>query len=188
MRKRHSHIFEREANDWYIEPEWCSQRLFAVERFPGTLLDACAGTGRIAKAAKAAGYKVLAADIVDRGYRGCKVQDFLTRTTAPASIVCNPPFDIIKDFVQHALKLGATKVAMINEVKRLNAARWLNELPLRRVWLMTPRPSMPPGPYILAGGKAEGDTRDFCWLVFERGYRGRPEIRWLHRDPHMQPE
>jgi hypothetical protein len=23
---------------------------------------------------------------------------------------------------------------------------------------------------------------DFCWLVFERGWEGPAELRWLHRD------
>ena len=30
--------------------------------------------------------------------------------------------------------------------------------------------------------KPGGGTQDFCWLVFERGHNGIPEIGWLHRD------
>jgi hypothetical protein len=76
-RRRHSHIFERDPNDWYLEPDWISKRLFDVEDFDrnAPLLDPCTGTGRIADAAKHAGYRVITADIVDRGYPGCLIQD-----------------------------------------------------------------------------------------------------------------
>jgi hypothetical protein len=67
-------------------------------------------------------------------------------------------------------------------VRHLNAAHWLQELPLRRVWLLTPRPSMPPGSWIAKGNKPGGGTQDFCWIIFCRGYKGEPTINWLHRD------
>jgi hypothetical protein len=31
-------------------------------------------------------------------------------------------------------------------------------------------------------GKVGGGKSDYCWLVFEHGYNGQPEMRWLHRD------
>jgi hypothetical protein len=181
-RLRKSHIYEREQYGHYVEPSWCSERLFQVEIFSGPILDPFAGFGTIPEAAKAAGHRVFAADIVDRGYPGCRVQDFLKREAVPPSIVGNPDFDYVEDFVRHALATGAEKIALICPVARLNAARWLRELPLKRIWLLSPRPSMPPGSYIAAGGKPKGGRVDFCWLIFERGYRGHPEIHWLHRD------
>jgi hypothetical protein len=66
-RPRHSHIWDREVCDHYVEEEWVSARLFEVEDFDRrqTVLDACCGFGRIASAAKAAGYVTIAADIVE---------------------------------------------------------------------------------------------------------------------------
>ena len=63
-----------------------------------------------------------------------------------------------------------------------NAARWLEQTPLARIWLLTPRPSMPPGEAILRGEKPAGGKVDFCWLVFEVGYYGKSIVRWLQRD------
>ena len=80
------------------------------------------------------------------------------------------------------MAIGADKAALIFPTARLNAAHWLRELPLRRIWMMTPRPSMPPGHVILGGEKPKGDRRDYCWILLERGYAGRPETHWLHRD------
>jgi hypothetical protein len=167
-----------------VEPVWVSIRLFQVEDFDRThvLLDPCTGFGRIAEAARAVGYTVIAADVIDRGYPGCLVQDFLDRKSAPPTVVGNPPFNAVETFARHALKLGAHKVALLFPVARLNAARWLKELPLRRIWLLTPRPSMPPGYVIARGEKPGGGKTDFAWLIFERGYTGKAEVDWLHRD------
>jgi len=183
-RLRRSHIWGRETSDHYVEPTWVSIRLFEVEDFDRSqvLLDPCAGFGRIAEAAKAAGYTVIAADIVDRGYPGCLVQDFLDRKSAPPTVVGNPPFNAVEAFARHALELGARNVALLFPVARLNAARWLKELSLRRIWLLTPRPSMPPGYVIARGEKPGGGQTDFAWLIFERGYIGKAEVDWLHRD------
>ena len=189
-RRKNSHIYEREPNDWYLEEKWCSERLFDVEPFDRSapILDPCTGTGRIADAAKAHGYRVITADIVDRGYPGCKLQDFFERTTALGmSIVCNPPFNSVEAFARHAFKIGADKIAMIFPVACMNAAEhWLSELPLSHILLMTPRPSMPPGSHVLAGGKVGGGKRDFCWLIFVRGYIGPPVIRWLQGPTRRQ--
>jgi hypothetical protein len=100
------------------------------------------------------------------------------------SIVSNPPFGIADSFAVRALSL-ATKVALLLPTKWMNGAKrgaWLETTPLRRVWLLAPRPSMPPGPVIEAGLKPGNGTVDFCWMVWERGYEGHSELRWLRRD------
>lgn len=178
--KLDAHIWERETHEHYVEPEWVSRRLFEVERFEGIITDPCCGLGRIPQEAMKAGYVMIAGDIVDRGY--ASGGDFLEQHELHENIVCNPPFDICDDFARHALKVTTGKVAMIWLIRRLPAARWLQQTPLRRIWLLTPRPSMPPGHVIAAGEKPGGGTQDFCWLVWEQGYSGSPELCWLHRD------
>ena len=144
-RSRRSHIFDRDDHDFYVEPAWCSERLFAVEPFTGLIWDPAAGSGTILRAARAAGLSNFASDIAEHGY-GPR-QDFLT-APAPAavfSVVTNPPFRLARAFVERALTLGAVKTVIIFPTARLNAARWLEQTPLARIWLLTPRPSMPPG-------------------------------------------
>lgn len=190
MRARKTHIFEKEKRGHYVEPSWCSKRLFEVEKFEGVVWDPACGWGTIMEAAARAGHEVWGSDIVNRGRHGLRGRfrklNFLQLVAMPIelpfSIVTNPPFDHVQEFCEHALELGAEKVAMICLVRRLNAARWLEGLPLERVWLLTPRPSMPPGSWIAAGNKPGGGTQDFCWIVARAGYTGAPEIRWLHRD------
>jgi hypothetical protein len=179
---RNSHIFERHAYDRYVEPMWCSTALFAVERFQGLVWDPACGLGNVLKAARSAGYSTYGSDIAEDATGA--IQDFLT-AIAPApkfSVVCNPPFSLIGKFAERALELGACKVAMICPTARLNAAHWLELKPLSRIWLLTPRPSMPPVEVILRGEKPGGGRTDFCWLVFEPDYEGEPMIGWLHRE------
>ena len=179
-RERKSHVFVRHPNDRYVEPAWCSERLFAVERFAGQIWDPACGLGTILKAATGARYPSFGSDIAQDATG--TVQDFLT-ATAPVrefSIVTNPPFGLIRKFAE-ALELGAFKVAMICPTARLNAAHWLGLLPLARVYLLTPRPSMPPVEVILRGDKPGGGRADFCWLIFEPGHEGAATIEWLHR-------
>jgi hypothetical protein len=184
-RAENSHIWQREEHEHYVEPEWCSRRLFEVESFEGGIFDPCCGFGTIPEAASAANYPVSAHDIVNRGYAysACEA-DFLKTDESPqANIVCNPPFDIFREFAAHALALpGIRKVAMIWLVRTLPAARWLQQTPLKTIYLLTPRPSMPPGHVIARGEKPGGGKQDFCWLVWEKGFYGEPSIKWLHRD------
>lgn len=184
-----AHKWEREKDEHYVENFWCSERLFAVETFDCAIWDPCCGFGRIPLSAIKAGHIAVGTDIRDRGYVDFAGKlDFLDAETAHApNIVCNPPFNIAADFSRHALSLsGVNKVAMIFPTARLNAARWLQETPLARIWLMTPRPSMPPGHTIAAGEKPGGGKTDFCWLVWTRGHVGPPAVQWLHRNPESQ--
>ena len=130
LKKLEAHVWQREANEHYVEPDWCSRRLFEEEDFWPAIWDPCAGFGRIPEEAAKQGLKAHATDIVDRGYSAFDgVQNFLTAeaTRAPV-IVCNPPFATASHFAVKALSLeGVEQVAMIFPTARLNAAHWLRD-------------------------------------------------------------
>lgn len=188
-RKRDSHIFDRDKLDHYVEPNWTSERLFEVEGFEGPVLDPCCGWGRIPVAAYKAGHKIMASDIVVRWkvesipYRRMDFFDNagLKWFKQARSVVTNPPFDRIEEVARRACEIASHKVALICPLRRLPAARWLQELPLKKIRIMTPRPSMPSGEHIRAGGKVGGGTQDFVWLVFEKGYSGPVVTDWLRK-------
>ena len=182
-RERKSHIWTREENEHYVEPNWVSARLFLHEGFDGEIWDPCCGWGTIVDEAIHIGLRAFGTDIVDRQKGKFKVVNFLTATRQTENIVCNPPFNIADEFVLHALKLAKKKVAVIFPTARLNAAHWLKRTPLARVWLLSPRPSMPPGHIIARGEKPGGGKMDFCWLVFDHTHSGPTQLRWLYRGP-----
>ncbi len=180
-RPEHSHIWQREEHEHYVEPAWCSRRLFDVETFIGAIDDPFCGFGMIPRSAANAGHDITSSDIVDRGYGHGDI-DFFESTWTQDNIVSNPPFDQFRRAAEHALTLSSRKVAMIWLVRTLPAARWLRDTPLVRIWFLTPRPSMPPGHTIMAGKKPGGGKQDFCWLVWDKAQTVPATVGWLHRE------
>ena len=184
---RDAHVWKRDGFDHYVEPLWVSNRLFEEEKFTDSIWDPACGFGRICFSARHNGYrKIWGTDIVRRGQFNLDFEgDFLKLPQAADTadnIVTNPPFEKFKPFALHALSLARCKVAMIWTIRTLPAARWLESTPLRKVLLLTPRPSMPPGHTIEAGKTPSGGTADYCWLIWEQGFRGEPTFGWLKRD------
>lgn len=194
LRKRESSIWERHPEDWYVEPEWCSRRLFEVEKFDGRVIDPACGCGNIVRSAQAAGLWSRGSDLVRRADEyACAFEcDFLSdEWTARVehhpveNLVSNPPFGVAEKFVEKALTIATAKVAMLlpaNWVQGLKRSRWMETTPLRKVLFIAPRPSMPPGPVIEAGISPGNGTTDYAWFIWLRGYDGKPEIGWLRRD------
>jgi hypothetical protein len=180
---RKSHIYAREENEHYVEPAWVSRRLLAFEPFEGSIVDPACGWGTIVIEALKAGYNAAGYDLVNRGFDSTRTPtDFFTVTDRYDNIITNPPFACAPRFIEHAVKCARYKVAAIFPFARLCAAHWLDDLPLAKVLMLSPRPSMPPGRYIRAGGKVGQGRADFCWLVFVHGWCRAPELEWLHRD------
>lgn len=190
-----SRIWQRAADDWYIEEEWCSKRFFEEEKFSGGIIDPACGSGRIVRAARAAGYPSVGVDI-KRRVRSMPIQtfDFLSPSFPTEvliefpNICTNPPFSLFEKFALKALENTDGKIAMIWLVRRLAAARWLEETPLETIYLMTPRPSMPPGDVVLSNGKVGGGSQDFAWLIWNKQHTGKPSVKWLRRDARNNQE
>jgi hypothetical protein len=180
-----AHLWARDPLDYYTEPSWISERLFAVEKFEGDIVDPACGSGRIVRAARAAGLHSFGTDIKKRCEECLVVRDFLGETGARYdNIVSNPPFKHAEAFIDLALKRTERKVAMILPAKFMSGdkrSRWLETTPLRRVLHITPRPSMPPGAVIEAGVSPGGGKEDFAVLIWLKGFDGKPETGWLRR-------
>src|SRR6516164_1976108 len=148
-----AHVWRKESNGFYVEPEWCSKRLFQAETFTNSIWDPCCGVGHIAESAHRAGYEVFASDIVDRGYQhfnGCL--DFLQcERPRGANYVFNPPFDHVEAFVRHALSMIRTKKGKIatiflqrrsgREGPNADDAAWLRLYAYRYAEIRSPRPA-----------------------------------------------
>lgn len=184
--ERRAHIWEREKNDWYIEPEWCSYRLFDVEEFNDGIWDPACGSGRIVRSAIMQGYRAFGSDKVRR-WDGAVVYNFFSDPPLirpVPQIASNPPYAIADDFVRRACNISSKSCFLLPLAWMAGNARskWLSKIGLRRVWVLCPRPSMPPGEMVLRGGPVSGGTKDFAWYTFTPGYSGVPEVRWLRRD------
>lgn len=105
------------------------------------------------------------------------------------NIVMNPPFFRGKGaeaFIRRALRIAQRKVAAFVETRFLGsearAGGFYLEHPPTSIWMVTPRPSCPPGDYLAAGNKAEGGRQDCCWIVWDKTTNERQPIRWLTQD------
>lgn len=196
VRERKSSLWKREINDWYQEPAWTSKRLFDVEPFQGEIFDPAAGAGTIVKSAIAAGYAASGSDLIIRSKTLVEQEprDWLAPSNRSwDNIVSNPPFKLCDDkrtgtfpFVERCLERARRKVALLLPSKWIQGdkrSRWLAMSPLRAVYYLTPRPSMPPGHVIAAGMKPGNGTTDFAWYVWLHGYDGEADTRWIRRDP-----
>lgn len=185
LRKKQSHRWQRQVDDWYVEPRWVSRRLFQLEVFPGGVWDPACGGLNIITEAQESGLETFASDKVERAPGVLKMDFFAFDVAQKPNIVSNPPFALAEDFVQHALDMDPYKVAMLlpsNWVQGDKRSRWLQQTPLKTVYFITPRPSMPPGDALQAGVKAGSGTTDYAWFVWERGHRYAPTVSWLRKD------
>lgn len=199
MQEKRSHLWDRHEDNWYVEPEWCSRRLFDVESFEGGIVDPSAGGGNIINSAKAAGIEAYGYDLRDRGHPGVlSGRNFITGegyihgSWPTPNIVSNPPYGkgegkerLEEQFLRLSLERARNKVALFLDASWANASKrgaWLETLPLYRVYKVGPRPACPPGDFIRAGGKVGNGTKDYSWFVFLKGFQGSPTLHWMRRD------
>lgn len=198
-RQKDAGLWARHPEDYYVELPWCSERLFRTIAFTGTIVDPACGSGNIVRAARAYRAtvttepsigKVLGYDIVKR-CRECNevLENFLDTDYETDNIVSNPPFRLCKKpdfaFVRKALDTATDRVALLLPLPWMTGAdkqKFLEQTPLAQVLVLTPRPSMPPGPVVEAGENLGGGTEDFAWFIWHHGYAGPPTLGWLNRD------
>lgn len=188
IREKQSHLWERDPHDWYVEPYECSSALFMVEDFDGAIWDPACGLGRIVEQAREAGHAAVGSDIVDRSAICGSTSDFLNRNYTPIfrNIVTNPPFSLAEEFVHESLRIlpPGGKLAAILPLVWLSGFSskrdWMPASPLKTVYVISPRPSMPPGRVIEAGVKPGNGTKDYAWLVWQKAHLGVAAIKFLN--------
>jgi hypothetical protein len=135
LKPRKAHFFKRVENDFYPTTRWVIDRLLDVDIFIGEVIDPCCGSGTIVTACRERHLPTEGWDLVDRGFPGTVVRDFLTYDgPRPANFIFNVPFNLAQPFAERAVSLARHKVAMLFPVRSLNAAHWLRRLPVSRVW------------------------------------------------------
>lgn len=184
IRARERRVSARDDVDYFRTPEAATRALLDREVFPGSVYECACGDGAMARVIEAAGYRVMASDIVDRGY-GEAGRDFLLETQLPTgceSVITNPPFRLATRFAEHALQLGARKVALLCRVAFLEgqerAAGIFADGRLSRVWVFSRRITLWRGDLAEPEGGPKGGAIAFAWFVWERHHRG-SQVGWI---------
>lgn len=169
--------YARDDDDFYLEPDWLVHGLISKVDFVGPVHDPCCGKGTIPMAFLSRGFAASGSDLRDRGF-GMVGVDFMRDQTPRTNVVSNPPFGILRDFIDHALEVSTGKVAVITRLAFLEGQSrkpWFESLPMQLCLVSSRRASMPPGNSDI---KASGTTIAFCWLVFSKGWSGEPRLAW----------
>lgn len=178
----HSHADR--GDDFYATPPEAVAALLAVEEkwLPqGTIWEPACGDGAIVKPLRAAGYEVLATDLVDRGCPDSSISDFLAGNTRPYhnAIITNPPFKLAREFVDTALE-SAPYVAMLLRLAFLEGVGrkdWFESSPLARVHVSSRRLPM----MHREGWEGPKSTSAVChaWFIWDKRHEGRPVVQWF---------
>ncbi|TDT94530.1 hypothetical protein DFO45_2280 [Azorhizobium sp. AG788] len=173
------------GDDFYASPPEAVAAFLRAEagRIPGVIWEPACGDGAIVLPLRAAGHRVIATDLVDRGCPDSRAgEDFLMPFPVPAGvegIVTNPPFKLAQAFVDRALDV-APYVAMLLRLAFLEGAErkpWFEAGALARVHVSSRRlPMMHRNGW---DGPKTGSAIAFAWFVWERAHCGAAEIRWF---------
>ena len=178
---------EREPNDYYATEPKAVELLLREEVFAPYVWEPACGEGNMSEVLKRHGYKVRSSDLIDRGYEGTEVLDFLCAEAPqiPYDIITNPPYKHAKEFVEHALDISmdGTKIAMFLKLQFLEgkARRALfDKAPPCKVYVASSRLMCAKNgnfERMKAGG---GSAVAYAWFVWRKGYSGDPHIKWIN--------
>jgi hypothetical protein len=170
---------DRPTYDFYPTPPPMTEALLKVETFSGDIWESACGDGAMAKVFEARGHKVIGTDIEPRGY-GTQLDFFMCAEALAPNIVTNPPYNLLNEFIERAAMFQVEKVAILaklNALETQDRSYILERTKLTRVWVFRARHSIYRGGIIPE--KDNGGMIAFCWLVWERGYTGKPVIGWV---------
>ncbi|MEJ7933627.1 hypothetical protein WG907_05050 [Sphingobium sp. AN558] len=178
--------------DWYVEEQWVTHALCDVLPMEPdvTYLDPFAGRCHIPDALADRGLTAFGTDLFERGDspRFLGTHDFLgdqihmLEAMPGLSIVMNPPFSyqngclvrgLAEKCIRRALSIATHRVCALLPIKWLASAgrfRLFTEHMPSGIYVLSERPSMPPGDQIAALGEAayaHGKV-DYVWIVWDR--------------------
>jgi hypothetical protein len=112
--------YDRQENDFYPTPAWVTEALLNSVTLRGPAWEPCCGDGAMARTIEERDHRVVASDLVDRGFGRTGI-DFFACQTFPQdcqSMVTNPPYGdgggslkgvhvpgALLHFVRHAIQL-----------------------------------------------------------------------------------
>lgn len=173
----------RVEKDYYATDPRAVEELLKREAFSDYIIEPAVGGGHIADILKSHGHEVLGIDIVDRGYEGTIVKDFLTVERGEierSDIITNPPYSQASEFVEHALDISDsnTKVAMFLKIQFLESKKrfeLFQKYPPKRIYVFVSR--------INCGknGEFSKSASAVChaWFVWVKNYKGKPTVDWI---------
>lgn len=184
---------EREQHDYYATHPKAVRVLLDNEKFNKCVWEPACGGGHMSDILKEYGYNVRSSDLIDRGYPGTEVLDFLSITKQSCTgisrdIITNPPYKYAKEFVDKSLELSedGTKIAMFLKLTFLEGQarkELFTTNPPKVVYVSSSRLGCAKnGEFKIGkdGNPAIESAVAYAWFVWEKGFKGNTIIKWVN--------
>lgn len=183
---------DRVNNDFYATPPFVVKELLKQLdllsiKLDNTILDPCVGMGHILDTIPNT-YNKKGLDIVDRGWKGTIIQDFLLyeEKQPNTSIILNPPYNIALEFIEHCLDLvddnaivcAFLKIQFLETIKRYN---FLIKNPPLYVMPYAKRVGCGANGKFIKEGKGNSACM-FAWFVWKKGNKDLARIKLITYD------
>lgn len=175
---------EREENDFYATDPSAIDDLLKYETFDKNIWECAVGKGHLAERLKQYGYTVKGTDIIDRGYPGTEIVDFLNeKYDFEGDIITNPPYKYCSKFILNALDSISKghKVAMFLKLQTLEGQKRYEEIyskyPPKTIYVYSKRKNC------AKNGEFEkypSSAVCYAWFAWIKGEYGCTELKWIY--------
>jgi len=172
---------DREKMDFYATDKRATHELLKREQFISPVYEPACGMGHIGKILEEYGYTVKATDICYRGYVEEREVDFFSLEENILDIITNSPYFCASEFLRHALEISGegVKIAMLFRLAFLEGQKrykLFKDHPPQSVYVFSKRLSCAKNGNF---HKCKSNAIAFAWFIWEVGYTGRTEIKWI---------
>ena len=181
MGKAFGHRSAKIKGDLFETPYNITHDLLSVEDFDSSkkFLEPCCGQGAIKKVVDEE--LNISMEYMDK-YYGDHLQDFLEYEGGKFDyIITNPPYGKITDhIIMKAKEVYTEKMAFFVRINYLSGYQRHRKgvfKELSKVYIYTRMPDLTKP--LREDGKYSSAMIVYCWLIFEKGYKGKPTIDWI---------
>lgn len=175
---------EREENDFYATEPSAIDDLLVYEPLGHTVWECAVGEGHLANRLIKYGHSVYGTDIIDRGWLGTRIVDFLNyepKEEVDMDIVTNPPYKYCSEFILKALQCvkPGRKVCMFLKLTTLEGQKRYEQIyskyPPRAIYVYSKRKQCAKN-----GKFGSSSAVCYAWFVWEKGRKPEPpRLFWI---------
>ena len=175
----------REKDDYYATTPKAAELLLDIEEFSPYIWECACGEGHLSKVFESFGYNVKSTDLIDRGYGETNI-DFLTvNDTWKGDIITNPPYKFGQQFIEKALDIinNGNKVAMFLKLQFMegkNRKKLFIKNPPKTIYVSSSRLMCAKNGEFEKMTDSGGSAIAYGWYVWEKGYSGNTQIKWIN--------
>lgn len=181
--------YNRASLDFYATDPKAAEWLLKLEpNLSNNIWECACGDLALSNVFINAGKSVRNSDIVAR-VNNVEILDFLSCNSLvhDTDIITNPPYKYAKEFVEKALSLidDGRYVCMFLKLTFLEGQsrrKLFKDYPPIRVWVSSARMACYPSglPTNLSNNRSSSSAVCYAWFVWQKGYKGFPELRWFN--------